>query len=177
MGRQRAMPLLIREATAADIRALARLHVRTWNDTYPHASSPPTVELRERQWRDAFGRTDRIWFCFVAEAPGGELVGFAQGNAYTEPEPPGYGGQLNKIYILREYKRMGLGRRLMGHVARRFLEHGIDSMLLFAEADNVAACRFYEVLGGKNLPHPDATVSGNYGWRDLRALAAICPID
>jgi ribosomal protein S18 acetylase RimI-like enzyme len=175
MGSDRDRSLLIREATAADIPTLAWLHVYTWNETYPHAHSPPTVELRERQWREAFGRTDRIWFCIVVEAPGGELVGFAQGNAYTEPEPPGYAGQLNKIYLVREYKRMGLGRRLMGQVARRFLDHGITSMLLFAEADNLAACRFYEALGGENLPHPDGTASGNYGWKDLRGLAAICP--
>jgi ribosomal protein S18 acetylase RimI-like enzyme len=170
------MALAIREATAADISELARLHVRTWNDTYPRAHSPPTYALREQQWREAFGRTDRIWFCFVVQGPGGELVGFAQGNVYTEPEPPGYQGQLNKIYLLREYQRRGLGRRLVGHVARRFLDQGITSMLLFAEADN-PACRFYEALGGENLRDPEGKVSeGNYGWRDLRSLAAICSI-
>jgi ribosomal protein S18 acetylase RimI-like enzyme len=168
---------VIREPSAGDIPALARLHVTTWNATYPGVRSPPTVELRERQWREAFASTDRGWFCFAAARADGELVGFAQGNQYTEPEPPGYDGQLNKIYLLREYHRMGLGRRLMGHVARRFLGQGIRSMLLFADAAN-PACRFYEALGGEKLREPDGTPSeGNYGWKDLRTLAALCPPD
>lgn len=172
------MPFVTREATADDIPALARLHVRSWNDTYPRVHAPPTVELRERQWRERFRVQDGSWFCFVVEDAGGGLVGFAQANRYTEPEPPGYAGQLNKIHLLRGYKRMGLGRRLMGLVARRFLDEGVTSMLLFADADNHPARRFYEALGGENLREPDGGVSaGNYGWRDLRTLLALCPVE
>jgi len=70
----------IREAMAADIPALARLHVITWNATYvPFLMKGPSYEVRERQWREAFARNDPGWFCFV-ERSDGELVGFAQGN-------------------------------------------------------------------------------------------------
>ena len=40
------------------------------------------------------------------------------------------GGELNKLYVLRRYQRLGLGRRLVCLVARRFLGQGISSMLL-----------------------------------------------
>ena len=169
--------LAIREATADDIPALARLHVVTWNDTYPGVRSPPTYEVRERQWREAFAADDGSWFCFVVERDDGELVGFAKGKRYASPDQPDYAGELNKIYLLREYQRRGLGRRLVGHVVRRFLGQGVDSMLLFADAGN-PSCGFYEALGGEKLREPDGTTSyANYGWRDLRRLATLCPVE
>jgi GNAT superfamily N-acetyltransferase len=166
---------IIREATAADIPALVGVHVTAWNATYPGYPSPPTRALREGQWRAAFRTDDADWFCFVVEREDGELVGFAQANRYAQPDQPDYAGQLNKIYLLRDYQRLGLGRRLMEHVARRFLDQGITSMLLFADAGN-PSCAFYEALGGEKLRAPDGTVAeANYGWRDLRRLAAACP--
>jgi hypothetical protein len=72
----------IREATAADIPALASLHVQTWNETHGHARHPPTARLREHQWQEQFGITDGSWFCFVAENQRGDLIGFAKGIKY-----------------------------------------------------------------------------------------------
>ncbi len=167
----------IRDAREDEIPALARLHVITWNDTYPAVRRPPTVALRERQWREKFAAAEPGWFCLVAERGDGELVGFAQGNRYSSEDQPAYAGQLNKIYLLREYQRLGLGRRLMGHAARRFLADGVGSMLLFADEGN-PSLRFYAALGGENLVAPDGTVSpANFGWKDLRLLAARCPAE
>jgi ribosomal protein S18 acetylase RimI-like enzyme len=170
------MSLIVREATAADIPALAELHVKTWNATYPEVQKKPTYEIRERQWREAFGVTDGSVFCFVVEGQNGELVGFAKGTPYDHSDLPDFAGQLSKIYLLREYQRQGLGRRLVGHVARRFLSQGISSMLLFADAGN-PSCRFYEALGAERLLDDAGNFHGGYGWRDLQSLASICPIE
>jgi GNAT superfamily N-acetyltransferase len=169
--------LTIRDAGEGDIPGLSRLHVTTWNATYRGGrSGGPTYELRERQWREVFSHPDGSWFCLVIERSDGELVGFAKGMHYAHADLPAFAGELNKIYLLPEYQRMGLGRRLVGHVARRLLSQGIESMVLFGDARNPArAC--WEALGGEPLPHPDQSVSGNYGWRDLRRLAAECPTD
>jgi ribosomal protein S18 acetylase RimI-like enzyme len=144
---ENAASFIIREATAADVPALARLHVRAWNATYPGFRSRPTYELRQRQWRETFAMTDGSWFCLVIENQHGELVGFAKGMRYAHPDQPDYSGELNKIYLLPEYQRLGLGHRLVGHTARRFLAQGISTMLLFADAGN-PFCRFFEALGG-----------------------------
>jgi ribosomal protein S18 acetylase RimI-like enzyme len=170
------MSLHIREATAADIPALADLHVRTWNATYPDVQKTPTYEIRERQWRESFAVTDGSWFCFVVEGPDGELVGFAKGKRYDHQDLPEFAGELNKIYLLRDYHRQGWGRRLVGHVARRFLSQGIRSMLLFADAQN-PSCRFYEALGAERLLDEAGKFHGGYGWRDLQGLAAMCPLE
>lgn len=167
------MSFLIREAIAADIPALAHLHVETWNATYPNVHPKPTHAIRERQWRDAFAVTDGTWFSFIVEGHDGQLIGFAKG---TRSDHPDFSGQLSKIYLLREYQRQGLGRRLVGHVARRFLCQGILSMVLFAEPSN-PSCAFYEALGAERLLDAAGNFHGGYGWRDLRLLASICPAE
>jgi GNAT superfamily N-acetyltransferase len=109
--------VVIRDATPQDVPALAHLHVKTWRDTYWPVINPPTYQLRERQWREQFNKSDGSWFCLVVENRAGALVGFAKGRRYASDELPGYAGELNKIYVLREYQRLGVGRRLVGHVA------------------------------------------------------------
>jgi GNAT superfamily N-acetyltransferase len=158
----------IREASTADIPALTRLHVTTWNATYaPLLMKGPSYDVRERQWREAFAKNEAGWFCFVVERPDGELVAFAQGNRSDHPE---FGGQLNKIYVLRDYQRMGIGRRLLGHVARRFRSRGINAMWLFGDARNPSS-RVWRALGATKTDSDPGT--GNYGWRDLANLAAL----
>jgi L-amino acid N-acyltransferase YncA len=169
--------VFIREATAADVPALARLHVTTFNETHaPLLRDGPTFEVRERQWRQAFEAGDGTWFCFVIEDTGGELIGFAKGQPYSHPDQPEFDGELNKIYLLRSYHRRGLGRRLLGHVSRRFLVQGISTMLLFGDARNPSNL-FYEALGAERLLAANGEFHGGYGWRDLRKLATICPTD
>jgi ribosomal protein S18 acetylase RimI-like enzyme len=106
----------------------------------------------------------------------GGLVGFAKGVPYDHSDLPDFAGELSKIYLLREYQRQGWGRRLVGHVTRRFLSQGITSMLLFAEPNN-PSCRFYEVLGAERLLDDAGQFHGAYGWRDLRRLASLCPTE
>ncbi|HEY3112775.1 MAG TPA: GNAT family N-acetyltransferase [Gemmatimonadaceae bacterium] len=165
--RETAQSFNIREAIEVDIPALARLHVATWNATYaPFLMSGPSYEVREAQWREGFAKRGKDWFCFVVERSDGELVGFAQANPSDHPE---FTGELNKIYLLRDYQRLGLGRRLLGHVARRFLSNGIDSMWLYGDARNPSS-KAWVALGAEKTDSDPG--NGNYGWRDLRRPAA-----
>jgi len=166
--------LKVREAVRDDLPALAELHVTTWRETYGGVINPPAYQLRERQWREQFDKTDGSWFCFVVENREGRLVGFAKGKTDAASEPPG--GQLDKIYLLRAYQRLGLGRRLVGHVARRFLEQGITTMVLFGTPQN-PSCAFHEALGGERLFAGNGEFHGGFRWRDLRELASACPVE
>ena len=167
------MTFHLRDAHETDIAALAALHVLTYNETH-RGGRPggPSHELRERQWRDAFARQDGSWFCFVIEDDDGELVGFAKGTPH-DGGLPGYAGELNKIYLLRRVQRQGLGRQLLSEVARRFLERGVTSMLLFGDAKNPSN-GFYEAFGAERLYSDTGEFHGGYGWRDLSALVERC---
>ena len=164
---------VIREARSDDIAELARLHVKTWNETYRNVKNPPTVQIRENQWREQFKVTDGSWFCFVVEDPQGELVGFAKGNAFNHSDLPDFSGELSKIYLLSHYQRIGLGRRLVCQAVHRFLSEGVSAMVLFSVPEN-PSCRFFEALGGKRLLGKNGGFHGSYGWHDLEHLAATC---
>lgn len=160
----------LRDATPTDLQALAQLHVRTFNEMH---GPGPDYAIREHQWRSAFQSQDGFWFCIVLETDAGDLVGFAKGIPHSDAELSGFGGELNKIYLLREYHRKGLGRRLLCAAAQRFLKRGITSMLLFGNASSPTN-GFYEAMGAERLHASTGEFHGGYGWRNLEALAARC---
>jgi ribosomal protein S18 acetylase RimI-like enzyme len=163
------MSFHLRNAKEDDVPALARLHVQTFNETHRGGlAGGPSYELRERQWRETFARADGIWFCFVVEDDAGELVGFAKGTPH-DGGVPGFVGELNKIYVLRRLHGRGIGRLLLCNMARRFIERGVTSMLLFGEAANPSN-GFYEAFGAERLYGKNGEFHGGYGWRDLRLL-------
>ena len=152
----------IREAVSADIPELAQLHVKTWNATYPDEPHKPTYAIREHQWRQAFEETNRNWFCFVIEHQNGELVGFAKGKRDKDAS-----GNLNKIYLLKEYHGQGLGRLLLKTVANKFRDMGIMKMWVVADASN-PTCDFYAKMGGTRKQNNDPGVA-IFVWKHLPA--------
>lgn len=163
------MSFRIREATVDDAPALASLHVRTFQETH---GGGPSVAMRQAQWQTLLGRGDPRDFTFVVEDDGGALVAFARGTPH-DGAMPGFAGELNKIYVLRQCQRSGLGRLLVGRVAERFLALGVHSMLLFGDARS-RSNGFYEHLRAERLHSPSGEFHGGYGWRDLDAVAAYC---
>jgi GNAT superfamily N-acetyltransferase len=169
------MAFHIRLACAADVPELARLHVQTFNETHRAGQrGGPTYELRQRQWCELLSGSadDGTRFCVVAEEDRGQMVGFARGVPH-DGGVPGFQGELNKIYVLRRWHRQGIGRLLLCHVASRFVNHGVTSMLLFGEATSPSN-GFYEAFGAERLNSPSGEFHGAYGWRDLHTLLANC---
>jgi L-amino acid N-acyltransferase YncA len=162
----------IRDAVIDDIPALATLHVKVWRETYWTSLSAPTYETRARQWEQQFKETDGSWFCLVVENKNGELIGFAKGNSYNHADLPEFSGELNKIYLLRKYQRIGLGRKLMEQVATKFLLQGISNMVLFGTPEN-PSCKFHDAMGGEQLYGKNGEFHGGYCWTDLRNLTNI----
>lgn len=157
--------VVLRDANRDDIPALAELHVRTFRETH---GGGPNAAVREQQWRSKF-ESGKLVFCVLLEADG-KLIGFASGQLHQD-EPRAYGGELNKIYVLRDFQRRGLGRRLLRASAERFLAHGVTSMLLFGDARS-RSNGFYEAMGGHRLYAANGAFHGGYGWSDLRVLLA-----
>jgi len=161
-----------RDATIDDIPQLAKVHVKAWQDTY-RVLKPPTYKIREYQWRKAFTEeNDGSWFCILVVNKENEIIGFAKGKKYKHNDLPEFSGELNKIYLLFDYHRVGLGKKLVGHVARRFLNMGINNMVLFGIAQN-PSCAFHEAIGGERLYAKNGEFHGGYCWRDLKKLAEL----
>ena len=163
----------IRKATSADVSALAILHVKTFNETHGVSPNGPTYEIRLAQWQQAFQDKDATWFCFVIEDDDDSLIGFAKGQRYNDIDHSEFSGELNKIYLLRKFHKLGLGRQLICNVAHEFLRQGISSMLLFGDANNPSN-GFYERIGGERLFAKNGEFHGGYGGKDLQRLTIIC---
>ena len=156
--------ITLRDAVAADIPALAELHVTTWNATY-NTTRGPTVATRAWQWTQVFANQHRRDFVLVLEDRNGRLIGFTWG----KPHEGEFEGELSKIYLRWEYHGVGLGRRMLVETARRFLALGIHSFILFAEVSN-PTLGFYDRMGGERLVDDRGRFGGAYGWRDVRTL-------
>jgi len=156
--------ITFRDAVAADIPALAELHVTTWNATY-NTTHGPTIATRTRQWNEVFAKEHRRDFVLVLEDRNGRLIGFTWG----KPNEGEFEGQLSKIYLRWEYHGLGLGRRMMAETAQRFLDRGIHAFILFGELSN-PTLGFYDRMGGERLLDDRGQFTGAYGWRDVRTL-------
>jgi GNAT superfamily N-acetyltransferase len=170
---------MIREARPEDAPAIARVHVDSWRSTYKglvpdeHLAAL-SCERREQGWRDALSNPAHPSFVYVAEDEAGSVVGFASGGPEREGNPD-YKGELYAIYLFDRSQRRGFGRQLTQAVARRLLNAGISSMLVWVLAGNPGRA-FYEALGGQYLFEKKITIGEKelvevaYGWQDIRTL-------
>ena len=160
---------IFKDATQNDVAELGKLHAITWAQTYNVKN--PNIQLRQYQWQKAFAEeNDGSWFCIVVVNKNNDLIGFAKGIINKNKDPAELQGDLNKIYLLDEYQRIGLGTKLIGYVARRFLSMGVNDMVLFGVPQN-PSCAFHEAMGGERLYYDKGTFDGCYRWRDLKKLA------
>jgi GNAT superfamily N-acetyltransferase len=156
-----------RDATEDDILELGKLHAKTWAQTY---NGKPNIKLRQYQWDKAFKEENNgSWFCILVVDKINKLVGFAKGIINKNEKSSEQHGDLNKIYLLSDYQRLGLGKKLFAHVVERFLSKGVNDMTLFGVPQN-PSCAFHEAMGGERLYSEKGTFDGCYIWRDLKKL-------
>jgi ribosomal protein S18 acetylase RimI-like enzyme len=160
----------LRDATLEDVAALARLHVLTFRETH---GGGPTEEVRAGQLSQSLAASVPPAFCLVLQNGKGELIGFVRGIEHNDSFNSDIGGELNKIYLLKAYHRRGLGKRLLCAAADRFMKNGVNSMLLFGDAQSPSNV-FYEAMGAERLYSDLGEFHGAYVWRNLRLLTASC---
>lgn len=179
--------MIVREATAADAPALARIEVDTWHAAY--ADIVPAVALaalsyeeQERRFADTIGHPAAETIALVAEDTTGTVVGYALGGPARDDEGD-YEGELYAIYLRQEHQGQGRGHQLLREIAERLAGSGRRSLIVWVLADNFPARCFYEAHGGRLLREQPIELGGAtllevaYGWDDVadirRAPAAI----
>ncbi|HET9455761.1 MAG TPA: GNAT family N-acetyltransferase [Candidatus Limnocylindrales bacterium] len=146
----------IRLAVPADAPGVGRVHVESWQATYPGIVPQPilermSVERRAAFWREAITRSldgatdagERVW---VAVGEAGEVAGFASIGPARDDDLPPRTGELYAIYLAPEHWSTGLGRRLHdAAVDDLAVRH--DPLVLWVLTDNARARRFYKRAG------------------------------
>jgi len=142
--------LIIRRATAADIEAIADVHVQAWHEAYPDLLPRSEIEARPLavrigQWQNTLTALDRP--TFVAEQDG-VVQGFVSGGTILW-SGLATDGEVSAIYLLEAIKRRGIGRTLLTTMLGELRLRGCNSAGLRVLTDNMAARRFYEAMGGR----------------------------
>jgi GNAT superfamily N-acetyltransferase len=140
----------IREATPADVPAIAKVHVLSWKESFVGIVPDPfleklTIENRIEAFGKRFGEAN--YQMYVAELENAGVVGFADAGD-PRYDVGDYDAELYAIYLFREFQGKGIGRLLFERIKQFLIERGKTSMYLLAL--EVSPYRpFYEKMGGK----------------------------
>ena len=163
--------MTVRRAEQADARAIAVVHVRTWQAAYRHAFPAGgldnlSIDERERLWRSHLERGVAAW---VAEGES-KVVGFVSvGPSRTEDDT----GELYSIYVLPDAWGSGAAHELMTAAKDWFAQEGYPTAMLWVLADNPRARRFYEREGWRTEGTRVDTVQGVAVEEALYRLALV----
>jgi ribosomal protein S18 acetylase RimI-like enzyme len=174
------LDIAIVPAGPGDADDLARLHVRSWRETY--SGLLPQAYLSRMRPQDHARRFARQLLVprkgeavLIAEASEGP-VGYASG-AVLRGDERRADAELFTLYVLRAAQGVGVGKALLGASARVLQAEGARSMMLFVLSPNQTARRFYEHLGGEAFAEVPSRGWGRsltetaYRWSDIGVLA------
>jgi ribosomal protein S18 acetylase RimI-like enzyme len=165
-------------AGPGDAAALARVHVRSWRETYAGLLPGPFLAqmnagVYARRWRRQLMSAEPPEVVLCAEGAGG-LVGYCGGSA------AGGSAEVSTLYVIRPAQRRGVGKRLLSSAGKVLSARGARSMHLWVLNGNARARAFYEHLGG--TPAEERAVGGwdgayretAYQWTDIGRIAGAC---
>ena len=163
----------IRPAEDRDRAAIAEIHTLSWQQTYRDELPDDLLDGRLRGIMDERWRDQPIRDCdvvLVAEAAGGDIVGFAS----TWVDDDGY---VDNLHVQSDWQSQGVGRALLGETARQLLSQGVSPAWLHVITTNQRARDFYLALGGQPGVVEDKNLYGTMvpnqriSWPDVARLA------
>jgi GNAT superfamily N-acetyltransferase len=143
--------IIIRESTLSDANDVAAIHVKSWQQSYrsiidehylQNISFSDRLELRKK----ILQRNDpnQIHLVAVYEET---IIGFCDAGSAFE-STANYRGEIYAIYLLEEFKKLGVGHRLL-QAANEFLaQKKLLPYVAWVLKENHSACAFYQKNGG-----------------------------
>lgn len=142
----------IRAADLDDAQAIADFHVKVWRHTY-RALAPAQAyavldeAYRGKRWKEKLASNDGDQLVLVAQA-GERIVGIGAAGAPSEAIFGGR-GEIKFLYVDPEFKRRGIGRRLLAQLAAHLTRLQYRGAALSVVKGNDAAIAFYASLNGR----------------------------
>ncbi|MEZ0507418.1 N-acetyltransferase family protein [Pseudomonas sp. Env-44] len=143
---------MIRRALPTDAKAIAQVHIRSWQDAYRDlmpaqflSGLQVTLARREAHWaRSLASGESTVW---VAEV-GQQIVGWISvGASRDEDAVQANAGEVMAIYVLAEHWHSGVGLALWNAGLQDLLAQGYERLTLWVLAGNERAIRFYRRAG------------------------------
>ena len=158
-----------RNATAADLPAIAALYERSFCDTFAHLYAPADLELfladfTAEGWAAEFA--DPAYAFHVAEAEDG-IVGYAKLGPPSIPvERRGPSIELRQIYFDHGWLGRGLSRTLMDWAIAEGRRRGAEELYLTVFTENERARALYRRYGFEEVG-PYKFMVGNHADEDI----------
>jgi GNAT superfamily N-acetyltransferase len=167
-----------REAGPDDAELLSRLAIAGWRETYAGQIPEGVLAALESNphqdpasWQRRLVRQPPDRWTRIVETEAGVPIGFLWFGR-EEGRLEGYGGEIEKIYLLKPAQGRGLGRALMADTFQTMEAAGLSPVVIWVFDFNRKARDFYERLGGTPLGRREVVFRAEgrdfheiaYGW-------------
>lgn len=160
----------IRPASDEDAADLALAHEQAWRLAYTGIIPFPQLDRM-------IARRGPVWWRFALKHGAGLLVvdfngqiaGYANFGA-TRRTWRNFRNEIFELYLKPEFQGVGLGTRLFQATRTEIKARRPGGCVVWALAENEAACRFYRRLGGKDVARANESFGGHalekiaFGW-------------
>jgi L-amino acid N-acyltransferase len=164
--------MIVRDATATDVRAITELV----NATIPTTTAAWTDALESYEERTAwFGEQCRAGNAVLVAEVAGEVVGFATYGEFRDSTKwPGYRFTVeHSIHVSEAHWGRGIGRALLVALIDRATSRSKHVMVAAIDGANVASIRFHERLGFVEVARMPETGHKFDRWLDLVLMQRI----
>ena len=161
----------VRPARPKDAHALATAYEEAWRGAYqgiiPHLDLERMIARRGAGW---WARVLQRQASLLVLDFQGKVAGYVTFGRCRVGRGP-YRGEIFELYLGPTYQGLGLGTKLFEGARQKLRDWRMHGLLVWALADNDAACDFYLRLGGKPIVEGAESFSGTrlrkiaFAWR------------
>ena len=162
----------VRPASARDAKAIAEIHVATWQATYQDLMPEDylksmTVEKRQAYWREAIEYSEPQ---LLVATENDKVVGFVGFDRSRDAGTKSSVGEIWALYVLPAHWGQGVGVALWDGAREGLKEEGCTQVTLWVLLHNERALRFFEHSAGfkREMPSLKTTAFGATRLEELR---------
>lgn len=158
----------IRKAQKEDLRAVSRIVITGWQTAYRGIIDDEFLDNMSIEENYQKRLKDYSENGFVVAECDNEIVGFCRyrtGNYYKD-EYDSVDCEICALYVEPEFKRNGIGKKLVNYVINEFKENGYFKMILWCLKENYSSRAFYEKVGGIYCGE-DIIIRGNKEYKEV----------
>ena len=164
----------VRPAAPRDAKAIAEIHVATWQAAYQglipdDVLKAMTYEKRLAYWKEAIEYSDPQ-LLVALDSDNDKVVGFVGFDRSRDPGTKSSVGEIWAMYVTPAHWRKGVGLLLWDGARDGLKEEGCTQVSLWALVANERALQFYEQAAGfkREMPSLRATAYGKVKLEEIR---------
>ena len=167
----------VRPASARDAKAIAEIHVATWQATYQDLMPDDylkamTVDKRQAYWREAIEYSEPQ---LLVATDNEKIVGFVGFDRSRDAGTKSSVGEIWALYVLPAHWGQGVGVALWDGAREGLKEEGCTQVTLWVLLHNERALRFFEHSAGfkREMPSLKTTAFGEKRLEEMRLKRAV----